>query len=38
MSDRNNNTGDGGAMANRRDGDGDAGSEPRNDLVLAGRR
>ena len=33
MSDRINDTG-GGAMANRRDSEGDAGSEPRNDLVL----
>ena len=34
MSDRNNNTGGGGAMANRRDGEGDGAGETRNDLVL----
>ena len=34
MSDRNSNTGGGGAMANRRDGEGDSAGETRNDLVL----
>ena len=34
MSDRKDNTSGGGAMANRHDGDADAGGETRNDLVL----